>query len=300
MGGFLLTNHMRRVAVWSSLFMRKYMLTTEEIIRRARFVHGDRYDYSLVESTYSTKDRRLCIICPIHGEFNQKIDDHIGHKSNCPSCAKLIRAETNIKLYGCANVSQNVNIKQLKKQTCALHWGVDNPSHSSVIKAKLSVINKTIGLEKRKQTCLTRYGTESASSTESTKLKRKQTSNKNWGTDYPLQSTSCIEQSKSHKKPYTFPSGNTYMVQGYEPRALDLLISQGYDEIDLLLRNRPSFVYEWNGRQRRYHPDLVIPSEHRIIEVKSELIYNISPEQNLAKRDACIRDGWVFEFMIFK
>ena len=39
-------------------------LTTEEFIKRAKEVHGDKYDYSKVE--YINSKTKVCIICPKH------------------------------------------------------------------------------------------------------------------------------------------------------------------------------------------------------------------------------------------
>ena len=59
-------------------------LTTEEFIKRAREVHGDRYDYSKVE--YVNNQTKVCIICKEHGEFWQAPYTHLnGH--GCPKCA---------------------------------------------------------------------------------------------------------------------------------------------------------------------------------------------------------------------
>ena len=44
-------------------------MSTDEFVRRARLIHGDRYDYGQVE--YVRNDRKVCIICPIHGPFQQ-------------------------------------------------------------------------------------------------------------------------------------------------------------------------------------------------------------------------------------
>ena len=44
--------------------MRK---TTEQFIKEAKMVHGDKYDYSKVE--YINNRTKVCIICPKHGEF---------------------------------------------------------------------------------------------------------------------------------------------------------------------------------------------------------------------------------------
>ena len=57
----------------------------EEFIEKARKIHGDRYDYSKVK--YVNSKTKVCIICPIHGEFWQTPDKHLrGHK--CPLCSK--------------------------------------------------------------------------------------------------------------------------------------------------------------------------------------------------------------------
>jgi hypothetical protein len=57
--------------------------TTEEFIREARRVHGDRYDYSKVE--YKTSHEKVEIVCMEHGSFWQTPPNHF--KSGCPGCA---------------------------------------------------------------------------------------------------------------------------------------------------------------------------------------------------------------------
>lgn len=59
-------------------------LNTEEIIKRFEFIHGDRYDYNLVE--YKNNRTKIKIICPEHGVFEQLPYNHIGLKQGCPSC----------------------------------------------------------------------------------------------------------------------------------------------------------------------------------------------------------------------
>lgn len=58
-------------------------LTTEEFIRRAKAVHGDKYDYSKVE--YANNCTKVCIICPIHGEFFQIPKSHL-QGQGCAKC----------------------------------------------------------------------------------------------------------------------------------------------------------------------------------------------------------------------
>jgi len=57
--------------------------TTEDFIKKAREVHGDKYDYSKVK--YIAGKHKICIICPEHGEFWQKAESHLAG-SGCPEC----------------------------------------------------------------------------------------------------------------------------------------------------------------------------------------------------------------------
>lgn len=58
-----------------------------EFIGFANDIHNSKYDYSKVN--YTNKSTKVCIICPIHGEFWQKPNSHlIGH--GCPQCGYKI------------------------------------------------------------------------------------------------------------------------------------------------------------------------------------------------------------------
>lgn len=72
------------------------MITTDEFIKRAKKIHGDRYDYSKVE--YESMNKDVCIICSEHGEFWQKPQVHL-RGSNCPKCGlkEISRKNTKTK-----------------------------------------------------------------------------------------------------------------------------------------------------------------------------------------------------------
>ena len=63
-------------------------LTKEEFIEKAGLVHGDKYDYSLVD--YVNNDTKVKIICPKHGEFEQKPSSHTFSKrpKGCRECGE--------------------------------------------------------------------------------------------------------------------------------------------------------------------------------------------------------------------
>lgn len=67
-------------------------LTTEEFIRKARAIHGNKYDYSKV--VYINSYTPVIIICPIHGEFLCTPNNHLSNKTGCPYCNGGVRIDT--------------------------------------------------------------------------------------------------------------------------------------------------------------------------------------------------------------
>ena len=76
-------NHIRQKQGCPICNHRSYKYTTEEFIQRAREVHGDKYDYSKV--VYETGKKKVCIICPEHGEFWQTPQKHLSGQG-CARC----------------------------------------------------------------------------------------------------------------------------------------------------------------------------------------------------------------------
>jgi len=70
---------------------RNIRLTTSEFIKRAKEIHGDKYDYS--KSIYKSYNNKIIIICSIHGEFQQKPNEHL-RGCGCPKCARNVRLTT--------------------------------------------------------------------------------------------------------------------------------------------------------------------------------------------------------------
>ncbi len=61
--------------------------TTEQFVKKAREVHGDTYDYNLVD--YVSIFTKVKIFCKEHGEFEQLPVNHINHGSGCPFCGSI-------------------------------------------------------------------------------------------------------------------------------------------------------------------------------------------------------------------
>ena len=62
-------------------------LTNETFIIKSKEIHGDKYDYSLVD--YQHNKIKVKIICPIHGEFDQEPRHHTKGRG-CTSCGRII------------------------------------------------------------------------------------------------------------------------------------------------------------------------------------------------------------------
>ena len=72
--------------------VKKLSSNTEEFIRKARLVHGNKYNYSKVN--YINSENKVEIICPTHGSFWQKPTNHL-YGCGCPKC--YLKSQT--KLY---------------------------------------------------------------------------------------------------------------------------------------------------------------------------------------------------------
>jgi len=104
--------------------------TTRQFIEDAKKVHGDKYDYSLVQ--YKNNSTKVKIICPVHGVFEQKPNAHL-NENNCPKCSGRYEkkyAKDNIPVYdtyanqlepygiACRRNKEDENILEVKCMYC--------------------------------------------------------------------------------------------------------------------------------------------------------------------------------------
>lgn len=102
--------------------------TTDDFIREAKEVHGDKYDYSLVN--YTSTNSPVRIICPIHGVFEQKPGCHLLRGQGCPECSGTKKLTTEEFIQKSIEVHGNeydyslvdyVNSKTPVKIICQIH-----------------------------------------------------------------------------------------------------------------------------------------------------------------------------------
>ena len=105
------------------------------------------------------------------------------------------------------------------------------------------------------------------------------------------------------KKIYEFPNGKKVKCQGYEPYALDLLISCGFTDKDIItdLRKVPEiYWYEKNGKKHRHYVDIYIPKENWCIEVKSPWTFHKDKDTNLEKKKEAEKLGYIYQIWIIE
>ena len=107
---------------------------TEDFIEKAKRIHGDIYDYSLVE--YTTTLNIVKIICPVHGEFNQVAANHLSGKG-CKECGRYKKRKRDFKdiLKSCNEMHNN-------------YYKYAEPSYSNVRKISSLFALFMVGLNK--------------------------------------------------------------------------------------------------------------------------------------------------------
>lgn len=229
-------------------------------------------------------------------------------KKNAASTTKKVK-ESNLRKYGVESTNSLNSVKNKKKKVFLEKYGVDHQLKIPAIAASVSAKNTQNANEriaKARKTCMEKYGTENPSSAGVIKNKRKETFNERYGVDNASQVPEFHEkkmQSQYKTKEFIFPSGKIVKVQGYEPLALTKLL-ETYDEsdivIDTMLKPRIRYI-GIDGKQHYYFPDIYIPKDNLLIEVKSEYTFAGFAgwkETNLLKQNASIKAGYRHEFMI--
>jgi hypothetical protein len=123
-------------------------LTTKEFIEKAKAVHGDKYDYSLVK--YKNTKTKVKIICPIHNTFEQRPNSHL-KGFGCPECRQSTFIPTNYNIYQpqlepygikCRKNKENNNVLEVKCMYCD-RWFI--PTYTSVQNKIRSINGQQLG-----------------------------------------------------------------------------------------------------------------------------------------------------------
>jgi len=234
---------------------------------------------------------------PMHlAEFKKKQEDTmienygVRHNSLNPETIQK-RKDTILEHFGVAHHFQLPEKIEERKQTYLQNYGVEHPLQRDDI------------LEKQRQTNRDKLGFDYSLQSPEVRAKGIITNLERYGVEHPSQNQEVMEKTQINAKKYKeykFPSGTIRKVQGYEPYALDDLIKTYTEEqIKSDRKDIPRISYKVEEKQNYYFPDIFIPDENKIIEVKSTWTYNCKKDNIKAKADACKSQGYKYETWIY-
>lgn len=109
-------------------FLDTRRLTNDTIIEKCNLIHGNKYDYSLMNN--HNIHVKVKIICPIHGEFEQRPNSHLVGKG-CKKCSDSIKQ--NYKRLTLNEFKEKCNLKHQNKYDYSLITEVELEAKGEII-----------------------------------------------------------------------------------------------------------------------------------------------------------------------
>src|SRR5271165_5562047 len=223
------------------------MKTTEQYLEKLKIKRVDKgnyYDYSKV--SYIGNSNKICIICPIHGEFLQRAADHLSG-SGCGKCGREKAKVTNIEKYGFDNPSKSPKIKKKIKDIFIEIYGVDNPSKVDSIK------------KQKEETCMENHGVIYPGKSKKIRDKTKKTNLEKYGFECPMQNKEISAKATATKiERGGFTKSNSSLEATIYIR--EYIKTRGYDISQCAYADEENDLHEWgiykDGRWMLY--DLVV------------------------------------------
>jgi hypothetical protein len=204
------------------------------------------------------------------------------------------KTQTMIERFGVPHAMQNEKLFNQARETCTKTYGFPYATQSERVQ------------ENTKITCNRRYGVDYPNQAESVKALIRKTCFEHYGFSSHMQSPEFLSTLNLFRsKPFTLPSGQIINLQGCEPEVLKDLL-KCFDEKEIVSHPKLAIKY-WHPGQKRwayYHPDFYVPYLNWIFEAKSTWWlngnggYSELMQINLAKRKACLEQGYKFNFIL--
>lgn len=103
-------------------------LTTTEFISKAKLIHGNKYDYS--KTKYVDANTKVCIVCPIHGEFWQIPRSHLSGRG-CYNCGRQYTAKKNSDDYTSFIAKAKLTHNERYNYSCVMY--IDSKTQVEII-----------------------------------------------------------------------------------------------------------------------------------------------------------------------
>jgi hypothetical protein len=195
---------------------------------------------------------------------------HVHRLPYCAECSLKKKAErgkdTCMEKYGVSNACKRPEVIQKIKEIFNAKYGI-HPKQTQEVQ------------DKWKATCFEKYG------------------------GHPNQNKEVQVKSEATSfafKDYMMPNGTVVKYQGYENLALDELV-QLYEDEDIRVGRSdvPSVNYYVGDKKHVYFPDFFIPSDNKIIEVKSQWTIQLRRGNIEEKAQATVKAGYKYEIWVY-
>lgn len=318
------------IYIESKIDGKRYCKTNGQFTRHLR---KNNLTYREYYEKYVTGVERKCK-CGQPLTFYQKDETYANSCGNVVCIGKLIKeTKTNWSEEQRINDSNNkrkqaalrtekdkLKIKEIRKQTNRQRYGVDYTTQSSQMMNKSMITKKErYGNEYYSNPIQTSNSWKAKTPDELNRIadKKRTTCLKRYGVENTfflpvVRAKSAI--SNSIGREFALPSGKIIRVRGYEDVAITKLLTE-YTENELIVDdtlatyNLPIFKYSDNKKHLlKYYPDIYVPKENKIIEVKGtwwwdgngQEKYKSRLEKNLKKRKAVLDAGYKYEVWLFE
>lgn len=289
------------------------MIVNGTMVKRYKEMGYDVKQYDIIElpvdklSKFSHK--KILCACDICGDEKEvKYNNYCGYISKnsngiytCKICNLEQRKKTCLEIYGVDNVSKNENVKKKVKKSMienGTDFGFRSQSYKKTLMKNYGVTNPSMSKEiqlKKEETCFKNFGVINPFQSSIIKNKMGDTLMKKYGVRYPAQSYEIHRKQQSGYILKHHDNG-LYYRGSYE---LDFIEYCILNEIEIE-NFKGTIDYFFDGKNRKYFPDFFIKKLNMVIEIKSSYTYDCEKEQNEAKKEATINNGFDFKFLINK
>lgn len=220
------------------------------------------------------------------------------NEGNCKTCGNetSFRGITTGYLTFCSVQcrSKDIEIRQLMSTVAK-----GRKQSAETIRKRIANTNQTSKEQTRINTMQKKYGVTNPSYLPEHKDKCKQTSLKNWGTDYPTQNPKVFNRVKYKKRTIKVNEHEFSNIQGYEDVFLqqlnDLFPNVSYED---LLEERNKTLFRKNGSV--HFPDFYSKKHNHMFEVKSDWTFQLHEEDVLLKKEEAEEQGYTYSIIIWK
>lgn len=140
-------NHHKKSGGCPTCSYNECRISTEQFIEKANSVHNFKYDYSLVNLTKGSKEN-ICIVCPVHGEFQQPAGSHMNGKG-CRFCGYDKSISSRYAEY------TTERFIELAKETHGERYSYEHSIYTNT-ETKLKIICSIHGIFEQRPLCHTR------------------------------------------------------------------------------------------------------------------------------------------------